>query len=179
VEGVGVAPDAALEGGAGRFRRPVDVGRAAIGDMGEDPAVDGRNLGEGGAVQRVDIGAVDEGAAFDLERRGASLREWWDDRASRQPSCETVDGSKRIPLLLIRPIKNRIFQMMGCPAGMELVDPPWMERSCEGKQFLRVSCFGEPRDECFGHHSNGLSGDGVRPPDLFQIEAWRPGRKQS
>jgi hypothetical protein len=54
-----------------RFHRPVDVGRAAIGDMGDDPAVDGRNFGESLAVERGNIGAVDEGAAFDLGRRGA------------------------------------------------------------------------------------------------------------
>jgi hypothetical protein len=39
--------------------------------MGEDFAVDRRDPGEGRAVCRRDIGAVDEGAAFDFERGGA------------------------------------------------------------------------------------------------------------
>ena len=68
---VGVAPDAAVEGLPRRFHRAVDVGRAAIGDMSEDLAVDRRDLGEGRAVGRRDISAADEGAPFDFERGGA------------------------------------------------------------------------------------------------------------
>src|SRR5271165_4707942 len=68
---VGVAPDAALEGLPRRSHRAVDVGRAAIGDLGDDLAVDRRDPGEGRAVSRRDIGAVDEGAPLDFERGGA------------------------------------------------------------------------------------------------------------
>ena len=48
---VGVAPDAALEGGPRRLHRPIDVGLAAVGDMGEDLAVDRRDAREGRAVE--------------------------------------------------------------------------------------------------------------------------------
>ena len=70
-ERVGVAPDAALECASGGADGPVDVSLAAIGDMGEDPAVDRREAGEGCAIERLDIGAADEGPPLDLERGGA------------------------------------------------------------------------------------------------------------
>ena len=81
---IGVAPDAAVERAPGGRDRAVDVGGAAIGDLSEDLAVDRRDFGERRPARRRDVGAVDEGAAFDGERRGAGepgLRGWWDDRA--------------------------------------------------------------------------------------------------
>ena len=53
------------------LHRAVDVGLAAIGDLSDDLAVDRRDLGEGRAVGRRDISAVDEGAPLDFERGGA------------------------------------------------------------------------------------------------------------
>ena len=68
---IGVAPNAALERLPRGMNRTVDIGRAAIGDMSEDLAVDRRDLGEGRPVRRRDVCAADEGAPFDFERSGA------------------------------------------------------------------------------------------------------------
>ena len=117
---VGVAPDAALEGVPRRFDRLVDVGLAAIGDVSEDLAVDRRDFGEGRAVGRRDIGAVDKGAAFDFERRGAGKPAFAGGGAVEHGFLAFFQISMEIArtIAFAWPDRNRIFRMAGCLTGM-------------------------------------------------------------
>ena len=100
--------------------RAVDVGLAAIGDMGEDLAVDRRDFGEGRAVGRRDIGAVDEGAAFDFERRGAGKPAFAGGRTIEHGFLAFFQISMEIArtIAFAWPDRNRIFRMAGCLTGM-------------------------------------------------------------
>ena len=92
---IGVAPDAALE----RFSRcldgPIDVGLAAVGDMGEYLPVDRRDAREGRAVERGDIGAVDEGAPLDGQRGGAGGPGFTRGRSVEHRSPRRVEAERR------------------------------------------------------------------------------------
>jgi hypothetical protein len=65
------APDAGFEGAAGGLHGAVHVGRAARRHVGQLAPVYRAGGGEGGAIGRVAIGAVDVGLAIEGERGGA------------------------------------------------------------------------------------------------------------
>src|SRR6202034_3282988 len=67
------APGAALERRARRRHRGIDVHGLAARDLADDLAIDRTDVIEHAARARRHVAAVDEGTAFDPERRGAAL----------------------------------------------------------------------------------------------------------